>query len=67
MRVPRRGSLLERQLRAEVRRTLLLLERTRLTRRRVRSLIALRTGAPPRKLGTRSPRVGRPPSYRRGD
>ena len=40
MKVQRGGSLLERQLRAEVRRILLLLERTRRTRRQVRLLIA---------------------------
>ena len=65
MKVQRGRGLFERRLRAEVRRILLLLERTRGTRRQVRLLIALRTGAPRREAGTKS--GGRPPSgYGRG-
>jgi hypothetical protein len=66
MKVQRGGSLLERQLRAEIRRILLLLERSRLTRRRVRLLIALRTGASRRASGTGSAGARRRQGYRRG-
>ncbi len=66
MKVQRGGSLLERQLRAEIRRILLLLERSRLTRRRVRLLIAFRTGASRRESGTGSEGARRRLGYRRG-
>lgn len=66
MKVPQRGSLLERQLHAEVRRILRLLERIRRTRRRIRLLVALETGASRWKTGIRSGGVRRPVSYRPG-
>jgi hypothetical protein len=57
MKLQRGSTLLEKQLRAEVRRILQLLERARRTRHRVRLLIALKTGVSRRKPGTRSGRV----------
>ena len=54
MKLQRRSTLLERQLRAEVRRILLLLERTRRTRHRAKLLIGLQTGVSRRKQGIRS-------------
>src|ERR1700691_908520 len=48
----RRDSLLERQLRAEIRRILALLEHTRGTRRRARLVVASRIGASRRQAGT---------------
>lgn len=57
MRLQRRSTLLEKQLRAEVRRILQLLERTRRTRHQVRLMIARETGASRRKPGIRSGRV----------
>jgi len=65
MKVHRRGSLLDRQLHAEVRRIRRLLERSRRTRRQVCLLIALRSGARRRKAGAKPAVVGRPASYRR--
>lgn len=53
MKVPPRSSLLERQLRAEVRRILLLLERSRRTRHQVRLMIALETGVARRRARIR--------------
>jgi hypothetical protein len=54
MKLQRRSTLLEKQLRAEVRRILQLLERARRTRQQVRLLIALKTGVSRRKPGIRS-------------
>jgi len=51
MRVERRITLLERQLRAEVHRILQLLQRARRTRHQVRLLIALETRGSRRKPG----------------
>jgi hypothetical protein len=66
MKVYRGHVVLEWQLRAEVQRILLLLERVRRTRRQVRGLIALETGGSRRKTGIRSDKVGRPQNYRPG-
>jgi len=61
MKVQRRSTLRERQLRAEVQRILQLLERTRQTRYQVRLLIALERGVSRRKTGIKpgSARPGR--------
>lgn len=53
MNLRRKSSLQERRLRAEVRRILLLLERTRRTCRQAHLLVALTTGVSRRKPGTR--------------
>jgi hypothetical protein len=58
MKVHRGSPLFEKQLRAEVRRILQLLERTRRTRQQVRLLIALKTGVSHRKPRIRSGRIG---------
>jgi hypothetical protein len=52
-----RNTLLERQLRAEVRQILQLLERARRTRQRARLLVALETGATRRVRRYRSNNV----------
>jgi len=63
MKVQRSGSLQQRQLQAEVRRILRLLERTRQTRRQVRLLVALKTGGSPGK--DKNPgSIARPVIYR---
>jgi hypothetical protein len=54
MKLPRRSPLLERQLRAEVRRIQMLLERTRRTQKQVRLLIAIEKGVSRRRAGIRS-------------
>jgi len=64
MRVKRKNPLFERQLHAEVRRILRLLDRTRRTREQVRLLIALETGASRRQKGSMPRRVGRLVPYR---
>jgi len=64
MGVRRKNPLFERQLHAEVRRILRLLDRTRRTREQVRLLIALETGASSRKKGSMAGRVGRLVPYR---
>lgn len=51
MTLPQGNNLLEKQLHDEIRRILLLLERTRRTRRRARRLVALETGVSHRKTG----------------
>jgi hypothetical protein len=53
--------LLKKRLRAEIRRILLLLERTRRTRRQVRLLVALETRTSRRRtgIGSRALRSGR--------
>lgn len=56
MTLRRRGTMLDRQLRAEVRRILLLLERTRSTRRRARVLIALETAGSRRGAASKAGR-----------
>jgi hypothetical protein len=63
MRLQRGRSLFEKQLDAEVRRILALLERIRRTRRRARVLIALES-ASRRKMGIKSDGVRRLVSYR---
>jgi len=64
MRVQRGNPLFQKQLRAEVRRILLLLERTRRTRQQARLAIALETGVSPRRAGARAGGVARPVPYR---
>jgi hypothetical protein len=64
MKLQRSSSVLEKQLHAEVRRILQLLERTRRTRRRIGLLIALETGASRRKTGIDSGGMGHPVKYR---
>ena len=64
MKAQRKNPLLERQLHAEVRRILLLLERTRRTRREARLLVARETGTSRRKIAIGSDSASRLPGYR---
>jgi hypothetical protein len=60
MTLPQANNLLEKQLHAEIRRILQLLERTRRTRRRARRLVSLETGVLHQKTRTRSGGVRHP-------
>jgi hypothetical protein len=64
MKVHRRESVPERQLHAEVRRILRLLERSRRTRQQARLIVALETGESRRKAGARPGGQGRLVRYR---
>jgi len=64
MKAQRKNPLLERQLHAEVRRILLLLERTRRTRREARLLVERETGDSRRKIAIGSGSASRLPGYR---
>ncbi len=57
MKLHQSSPLLERQLRAEVRRILQLLERTRQTRSLARTLVAIETGVSHRKPRPRPKRI----------